>query len=127
MGRCGKRELSCQPTSPSLGWSIGVDDANPRPVLKAKALHRALGFGPGAGGWIEVVQLADHMGGGHPQHISGVNIQDRQPNGMALGMDHLDTTNQFGPVAASPHNNQLARAEVHGERVVQTLKLTNAR
>ena len=45
---------------------------------------------------------------------------------MALGMDHLDAADQFGPVAAGPHSNQLARAEVHGARVVQTLKLAIA-
>ena len=42
---------------------------------------------------------------------------------MALGMDHLDAADKFGPVAAGPHSNQLARAEVHGARVVQTLKM----
>ena len=45
---------------------------------------------------------------------------------MALGMDQLDAADQFGPVAAGPHSNQLARAEVHGARVVQTLKLAIA-
>ena len=41
-------------------------------------------------------------------------------------MDHLDAANQLGPVAAGPHRNQLARAEVHGAMVVQTLKLAIA-
>lgn len=45
---------------------------------------------------------------------------------MALGMDHLDAADQLGPVAAGPNRNQLARAEVHGGRVVQTLKLAIA-
>ena len=36
-------------------------------------------------------------------------------------MDHLDPADQFGPVAAGLDSYQLARAEVHGERVVQTL------
>ena len=45
---------------------------------------------------------------------------------MALGMDHLDAADQLGPVAAGPHRNQLARAEVHGARIVQTLKLAIA-
>ena len=54
------------------------------------------------------------MGGGHPEHVACIDIQDRQPNGMALGMDHLDAADQLGPVAAGPHRNQLARAEVHG-------------
>ena len=45
---------------------------------------------------------------------------------MALGMDHLDPADQFGPVAAGPDRNQLARAEIHGARVVQTLKLAIA-
>ena len=63
------------------------------------------------------------MAGGHAQHIARIDIQDRQPNGMALGMDHLDTAHQLRPVAAGPNRNQLARAEVHGARVVQTLKV----
>ena len=41
-------------------------------------------------------------------------------------MDHLDAADQLGPVAAGPDRNQLARAEVHGARVVQTLKLAIA-
>jgi len=45
---------------------------------------------------------------------------------MALGMDHLDSADQLRPVAAGPDRNQLARAEVHGARVVQTLKLAIA-
>ena len=45
-----------------MGRSVGVDDR--RPVLKAKALHRFLGFHPIAGSWIEVLELADPMGGG---------------------------------------------------------------
>ena len=61
------------------------------------------------------------MGGGDPQDIAGIDIQDRQPNGMALGMDHLDAADQLGPVAAGPDSYQFARAEVHGARVVQTL------
>jgi len=66
------------------------------------------------------------MGGGYTQHIARIDIQDRQPNGMAMGMDHLDAADQLGPVAAGPHGNQLARSEVHGARVVQTLKLAIA-
>ena len=106
-----------------LGQLVGVNDADPRQLVKAKALHRALGFNPVAGGWIDVLELADHMGGGDAEDIAGIDIQDRQPNGMALGMDHLDAADQFGPMAASPDRNQLARAEVHGTRLVQTLKL----
>ena len=45
---------------------------------------------------------------------------------MAQGVDHLDTADQLGPVATSPDRNQLARAEVHGVRIVQTLKLAIA-
>ena len=41
-------------------------------------------------------------------------------------MDHLDAADQLGPVAAGPHRNQLARAEVHGARVVQTLRVAIA-
>jgi hypothetical protein len=41
-------------------------------------------------------------------------------------VNHLDPADQFGPVAAGPDRNQLARAEVHGGRVVQTLKLAIA-
>ena len=105
---------------------IGVDDPHPWPVLKAKALQRPLGFDPVLGGWIGVLQLADHMGGGNTQHIAGIDIQDSQPIGRALGMEGLDAADQFGPVTAGPNRNQLARAEVHGARVVQTLKLAIA-
>ncbi len=66
------------------------------------------------------------MGCGHSQDIAGIDIQDRQPNGMALGMDHLDAADQLGPVAAGPHRNQLARAEVHGATVVQTFGMAIA-
>ena len=45
---------------------------------------------------------------------------------MALGMDHLDAAYQLGPVATGPDRDQFARAEVHGARVVQTLKLAIA-
>ena len=45
---------------------------------------------------------------------------------MALGMDHLDAVDQLRPVAAGPDSNQLAWAEVHGARVVQTLMLAMA-
>ena len=41
-------------------------------------------------------------------------------------MDHLDAADQLGPVAAGPHSNQFTRAEVHGGRVVQTLKVAIA-
>ena len=66
------------------------------------------------------------MGGGDPQDIARIDIQDRQPDGMALGMDHLDAADQLGPVAAGPDRNQIARAEIHGATVVQTLKLAIA-
>jgi len=66
------------------------------------------------------------MGGGNAQDIAGIDIQDRQPNGVALGVNHLDPANQLRPVAACPDRNQLARAEVHGARVVQTLKVAIA-
>ncbi len=66
------------------------------------------------------------MGGGYSQHVACIDIQDRQPNGMALGMDHLDAADQLGPVAAGPDRNQLARSEVHVATVVQTLKLAIA-
>jgi len=45
---------------------------------------------------------------------------------MALGVNHLDPADQLRPVAAGPNRNQFARAEVHGARVVQTLKLAIA-
>jgi len=105
---------------------VGVNDPHPWAVVKAKVFHRALGFDPVARGWIAVLQLADHMGGGHAQDIAGIDVENRQPNGMALGMDHLDAADQFWPVAAGPDHNQLARAEVHGARVVQTLKVAIA-
>ena len=46
--------------------------------------------------------------------------------GWALGMDHLDAADQLGPVAAGPNCYQLARAEVHGARLVQMLKVAMA-
>ena len=62
--------------------SIGVNDPHTRPVFKAKALHRPLGFHPLLGGRIGVLQLANHMGGGDPQDIAGIDIENRQPNGI---------------------------------------------
>jgi len=38
----------------------------------------------------------------------------------------LDAADQLRPVTAGPNRNQLARAEVHGARVVQTLKMAIA-
>jgi len=61
---------------------VGVDHPDPWPVLKAKALHRPLGFTPLLGGRIGVLQLANHMGGGDPQDIAGIDIENRQPNGI---------------------------------------------
>ena len=45
---------------------------------------------------------------------------------MALGMDHLDAADQLGPVVAGPQSNQLARAKVHGARIVQMFKVATA-
>ncbi len=61
--------------------------------------------------------MADHAAAGTLSH------HDRQPNGVALGMDHLDKAHQLGPVAAGPDRYQLTRAKVHGLRVVQMLCL----
>ena len=66
------------------------------------------------------------MGGGHAQDIAGIDIKHRQPNRNALGMDHLDAADQLGLVAAGPHCNQLAGAEIHGATVVQMLKVAMA-
>ena len=112
-----------KPVTGSPWGHQGLDDPHPRPVVKANALVLALGFELILGDGFGVVQLADPEGGGHAKPVAGVDIRRRQPNGMALGMDHWDGANQLGPRAASTQRNQLARSEVHGARVVQTLKL----
>lgn len=112
-----------KPVTGSPWGHQGLDDPHPRPVVKATALVLALGFELILGVGIAGVQLAAPEGGGQAKPVAGVDIRRRQPNGMALGMDHWDGANQLGPGAASAQRNQLARSEVHGARVVPTLKL----
>jgi len=50
-------------------------------------VHRAFAFHPVAGGWIQVLGLADPIGRGDAQVIAGIDIQDSQPPFRVWGQD----------------------------------------
>ena len=62
-------------------------------------VHRAFAFHPVAGGWIQVLGLADPIGRGDAQVIAGIDIQDSQPPFRVWGQDFWGVLGQDCPSA----------------------------